>query len=76
MTREKVSEWWEVWWRKRGATPCRMRAYGYPNDPRIGQEGFVSREEAQTYILQAQNKYHRIVHVVRYRRAEKESTDR
>ncbi len=66
--RVKVSEWWEVWWVKRGAKPIRMRDYGHASDPRISQEGFPTKKAAQRVIGDAKNKYLRLIHVVRYRR--------
>ena len=76
MGRKRVSEWWEVWWKKPGGEACRVTGLGgWVPDPCLHRDAFVSREEARIYVRQQKNKYLRIVHVVRYRRSSPNKSD-
>ena len=67
MSREKVSEWFEVWVEVPGYTPCRLRRYGAYDDFRIHPDAFATRKEAEDECKMA-GKYARIVRVIRYRK--------
>ena len=67
-TREKVSEWWELWCEVPDRDPVRTDRYGVAVDVRVPREGFPTLDAALLAKEARGNRFDRIVHVVRYRR--------
>lgn len=66
-SRTLVTEWWEVWWDKKGERPLRQNNYGESIDPDVPQHGFNTLESAREHKRRQKNRYLKIKHVRRYR---------
>ncbi len=67
--RELVAEWWELWWKKPGATPTRVGTGSWWQDnPHIPPWG-MTRIGALKEKKLADNRFYVLVHVRRFKRS-------
>lgn len=67
--RKLKAEWWELWWEKPGQKPQFVPMYGEPIPPWIPDGCYPSRELALDEKKKRDNRFDRLVHVRRYRKA-------